>query len=192
MLRRRLYAIAVAISLPALVACSAMWSPRSSSGASAQAAQLQWREFRDKGGTFAIQFPGEPIVKSEDLSSGGFTTTKYQVSVTHEKCSFMVASFEVPDSGHSIEQTRWVIETSVTQAAESGNAKVVSKRSFNVNGSPAFELAGESFDGKQLLTIRRIAVARRAYMFVVMRDRDALPDSDVSRFMDSFVLLKPN
>jgi len=155
-----------------------------------QSSDLAWREFRDEEGTFIIKFPGDPAVKTSQLTSAGYTTIKYQADVTRERYSFMVATFELPDFGFSREQYRQLIETSVTQAAESGNARVLSKRSFDVDGFPAFELQGVSFDGRQLLTLRRIAYDRRAYMFVVMRDRGAISDDDVSRFMDSFSRLK--
>ena len=195
MLQGPITAVAVAIALFSTLGCSAVRT-HSANGSSAaiqpQAEPLAWREFRDEGNTFTIQLPGEPKVTTSDISRDGHTATKYQASVMRERYSFTIATFELPEFGINREQYRQLIETSVTQAAESGKVRVVSKRSFDVNGFPAFELNGESSDGKQLLTLRRVAMDRRGYMFVVMRDHGAVPDADVKRFMDSFAMLKPN
>jgi hypothetical protein len=157
-----------------------------------QLAQLQWKEFSSKEGSFTVLMPGTPMQKKtsmggEVLSIDGHI---FKVALENDSVSYTVCYADFPSEVAQLPTE--LLLSSVTSALSSQkDLKVLSEQDIRLGSYPGKEFRLEN-PGKAIVRHRVYWVKQRVYQVAVETpvDRVQALSSDVDRFFNSFQVLK--
>jgi hypothetical protein len=135
---------------------------------------LSWREVREPGGRYSVQFPGEPKVTEPEA-------TKQQLTYERGSYAFVLVDLPVP-SGAQVDVDSWQQE-SVPALAKGLKARIERSVHQEFLGNPGFEalLSGQGTD------IKCVGFVHQDRQYVLLA---SVPKGDAAleRFFDSMAL----
>jgi len=110
----------------------------------------RWEKISENG--FAVDMPGKPVRKSNDIPTDAGTATGWMLTVDNGTEAFIVAWNDFPASVSIMNAEPKVLLTAASKGAlEEINGTTSSERYFTLGPHPAYEVFGEgSKDGRDL------------------------------------------
>lgn len=149
----------------------------------------KWHTYTAPDGSFSIELPSEPAVKTVQVPvPGGGTRTASVVTAEATKTTAFTCSYLDDDSGQ-IKSPDQALESGRDGSLRQTQGTLISQERLTVQGFPALDVHA-SAAGNSLLDSRMVLAGKRLYMIVavatVAEDRDP---NTIRRVLDSFKIL---
>jgi len=141
-----------------------------------------WVKFTSEAGHFSVLMPEIPTDKTETVNSehGPYTTHLFVVRDTTNV--YLIGWVDYDPSFNFNRQSE--LEANRDNFVKGINAKLVSTRTFNIDGYPALEFSAETDD--RVFKSRVYMVGRRPYQIVIGSPKDSEDTASLNRFFNSF------
>lgn len=151
----------------------------------------EWKEFSPSGGDFSALMPGAPKETSSDIDTDvgaiklhAYTLDTAGIAYSVQYCDYPIS---VLAAGADV-----IVEGAVEGMVEGGKYTLVNKSTISLGEFPGREVKLHMSSGDLLIWNRVYLAGARMYqvMAVVSKADETKSAPDVSRFLDSFKILK--
>ena len=141
-----------------------------------------WVRFTSEAGRFSVLMPQIPTDKTETVDSehGPYTTHLFVVRDTTNV--YLIGWVDYDPNFNFNRQSE--LEANRDNFVKGISAKLLSTRSFNIDGFPALEFSAETED--RVFKSRVYMVGRRPYQIVIGSPKDLEDSVSLNRFFNSF------
>ena len=141
-----------------------------------------WVKFTSDAGRFSVLMPEIPTDKTETVNSehGPYTTHLFVVRDTTNV--YLIGWVDYDPSFNFNRQSE--LEANRDNFVKGISAKLLSTRTFNIDGYPALEFSAETDD--RVFKSRVYMVGRRPYQIVIGSPKDSDESASLNRFFNSF------
>lgn len=156
-----------------------------------------WSKFTDKGGTFALDLPDQPTMKSVDVETpaGAASATVYIVRADKERVAYGIAVAPLPGK-FDAKETDAVLaaarQATVAEVVGKAKATLDSDRAVRWNGLGAkeatFQVEVPGSDEKIVLRTRAFVASGHVYTLAMSGSEDIIRSPHAARFWASFRL----
>ena len=165
---------------------------------SVSAQQMDWMEYRPAGEGFRVEMPAKPEVASQELYTALGPVKQIVAKIEFVDRMFAVSYVDIPEdkSGREVPDAEKRLDGARDGAVKNTSASVGSKatlrseKRMNVGGYPAREIIVDVAAVNLVNVMRIVIVKNRAYFLGFTSFAGAEGKSEVSRFLDSFVVLQ--
>jgi hypothetical protein len=161
------------------------------------ASAQQWIEYRPAGEGFRVEMPQAPQVTSRVLQHKIGPLSLIEAEVDYPDRSFAVTYFDMPKDKikSAVKNAESILDGARDGAVGGmtidGNKAVLrSEQRLNVNGYPAREIISDITALNLVSVMRIVLVQNRQYTVVFSGFAGSEAKGEVSRFMNSFVILQ--
>jgi hypothetical protein len=152
------------------------------------AAGADWKPYKAPEDLFEVQFPNDPIVRSQKVSDGK-TIVVYAAADLESGVFYVVTVFELePEFANRTEERMVVgLDSLVLGLLEGSKGKMTAKRPITFKGARvARQFEGNVFDGAIEVRGRSYYINGKAYVVLVRTPKEKDAKADATRFLDSF------
>ncbi len=157
-------------------------------------AQTEWKEFRSKEGAFAVLAPVTPVYRKQTSTTPGGTFDIHFFAATAAPYTYAVSYLDFPQAQIEESGAAAVLEANRDSFAAGVRGKLAGDEKISLERHPgrAFrvERPGEAPAAGKEYRVRQYLVGNRLYQVIAVSPRAAGSSPDLSRFLDSFKLLK--
>lgn len=160
----------------------------------AASAQTEWKEFRWKEGGFAVLTPVTPAYRKQASTTPGGTFEAHLFTATASPFNYAVIYLDLPESQVTESGPAAVLEANRDSFVEGARGKLAADQKVTLEGHPGREFRverpGDTQAAAKEYRVRQYLVRNRLYQVVAVSPRAESPSPDLTRFLDSFKLLK--
>ncbi len=152
------------------------------------AAGADWKTYKAPEDVFEVQFPNDPIVRSQKQSVGSKLVV-YRAADQETGVAYVVTVFELePEFANRTEQRMIVgLDSLVLGMLAASKGKITAKRPITLKGARvAREFEGNVLDGVIKVQGRSYFIDGKAYVVLVRTPKEKDAKADATRFLDSF------
>jgi hypothetical protein len=153
-------------------------------------AQLEWKEFAPKDGSFTVLFPGTPTEHKKTIMppGGAVEVLLFEVAVS-DGGKFVVGYSEFPAASIKPGTEDKRLDNARDGAVASIKGTLVRQKNLLLGKYPGRELLIK-MDGKTMVVMRLYAVKNRLYQLGAIGSEGVVTSRDAEKFLTSFQLAR--
>jgi hypothetical protein len=152
----------------------------------------KWRTYNAPDGSFSIELPGEPTVKTVQIpAEGGSTRVATILNVEATKSTGFTCTY-IDDESIQTKSPDQAFESTRDGSLRETQGTLISQERLTIQGFPAVDVHA-SAAGNSLLDSRMVLAGKRLYMIVAeSTPAEGRDPTTIRRVLDSFKILSPS
>ena len=157
-------------------------------------AQTEWKEFRSKEGGFTISTPVTPAYRKQTSTTPGGSFDVHFFAASAAPYTYVVSYLDFPEQQVSESGPAAVLEANRDSFVEGVRGKLAADQKISLERHPGREFrverAGDTQAAAREYRVRQYLVRNRLYQVITVSPREESAPPELTRFLDSFKLLK--
>lgn len=147
----------------------------------------KFKEYKCESGGFIVNFPGTPEEQKQTLNTEAGSIDMYIYSVTKSNMGLAVAYCDCPDNDA---EPNDILDGACEGAVANSKGKLLSDLNIEYDSYPGRKIKYEIAGGKIIQLQQVYLVNNRLYTLIVSTEPDDMYSKDITKFFDSFKLIK--
>lgn len=151
-----------------------------------------WESFSPSGGNFSIKFPGTPknTNAKKNVNERVFNQHLYMYSTPGGKAAYMLQYFDVEENHRKSRSTKEWLDGLQERVSVRGNRTLLKRSDIRVSGYKARRMVLKDNSREIYFHAQLVLAKNRMYTVLVVTDSRSSSNASVSKFMNSFRILK--
>ena len=153
------------------------------------AAQAQeWVEHKPAGAGYRIEFPGQPVLSSRDITTD-VGAVKMHIAVVERGPSIAFVALHNSFPAGAVGEPQAALDRGRDRALATGRRTLLKEERITVSGAPALRLIVEDVNDSAILTILAVVSGDSLYQAIYVVPKGLQDSPEGRRFLSSFALV---